>query len=50
VDEALVVVLTGAMSGAVSEVSLSEDETASRRLADDVLAIISRMESPRGRS
>jgi AcrR family transcriptional regulator len=49
VDEALVVVLTGAMSGAVSEVSLSEDETASRRLADDVLAIISRMESRRER-
>ena len=49
VDEALVVVLTGAMSGAVSEVSLSEDEAASRRLADDVLAIISHMESPRER-
>jgi AcrR family transcriptional regulator len=41
VDEALVVVLTGAVSGAVSEVSLSEDEDASRRLADDVLSIIS---------
>ena len=49
VDEALVVVLTGAMSGAVSEVSLSEDEAASRRLADDVLAIIARMESTRER-
>lgn len=49
VDEALVVVLTGAMSGAVSEVSLSEDEAASRRLADDVLSIISRMESTRER-
>jgi AcrR family transcriptional regulator len=49
VDEALVVVLTGAVSGAVSEVSLSEDEAASRRLADDVLSIISRMESPRER-
>jgi AcrR family transcriptional regulator len=48
VDEALVVVLTGAMSGAVSEVSLSEDEAASRRLADDVLSIISRLESRRG--
>jgi AcrR family transcriptional regulator len=44
VDEALVVVLTGAMSGAVSEVSLSEDEAASQRLADDVLTIISRLE------
>jgi AcrR family transcriptional regulator len=49
VDEALVVVLTGAMSGAVSEVSLSEDEEASRRLADDVLTIISGIESPRER-
>jgi AcrR family transcriptional regulator len=49
VDEALVVVLTGAMSGAVSEVSLSEDEAASRKLADDVLTIISRMESTRDR-
>jgi AcrR family transcriptional regulator len=47
VDEALVVVLTGAMSGAVSEVSLSEDEAASRRLADDVLSIISQLESRR---
>jgi AcrR family transcriptional regulator len=49
VDEALVVVLTGAVSGAVSEVSLSEDEEASRRLADDVLAIISSLESRRER-
>lgn len=45
VDEALVVVLTGAVSGAVAEVSLSEDEAASRRLADDVLAIMARMQS-----
>ncbi|MFL6055353.1 MAG: TetR/AcrR family transcriptional regulator [Actinoallomurus sp.] len=49
VDEALVVVLTGAVSGAVSEVALSEDEEASRRLADDVLAIISGLESRRER-
>jgi AcrR family transcriptional regulator len=49
VDEALVVVLTGAMSGAVSEVALSEDEEASRRLADDALTIISGMESRRDR-
>lgn len=47
VDEALVVVLTGAMSGAVAEISLSEDEVASRKLADDVLTIISRIESRR---
>jgi AcrR family transcriptional regulator len=49
VDEALVVVLTGAVSGAVSEVALSEDEEASRRLADDVLAIISSLEGRRER-
>jgi AcrR family transcriptional regulator len=49
VDEALIVVLTGAMSGAVSEVSLSGDAAASRKLADDVLAIISRLESTRER-
>lgn len=46
-DEALVVVLTGAVSGAVAEVSLAEDESASRKLADDVLTIISRIESGR---
>lgn len=49
VDEALVVVLTGAVSGAVAEVALSEDEEASRRLADDVLAIISSLEGRRER-
>ena len=49
VDEALVVVLTGAISGAVSEVSLSDDAGASRRLADEVLSIISGLEGPRDR-
>lgn len=44
VDEALVVVLTGAMAGAVAEIALSDDEEASRRFADDVLAIIERLE------
>ncbi|GLW62138.1 TetR family transcriptional regulator [Actinomadura rubrobrunea] len=47
VDEALVVVLTGAMAGAVSEISLSDDEAASRRLAEDVMAIISTIHNPR---
>jgi AcrR family transcriptional regulator len=42
-EGALVVVLTGALAAAVSEVSLSDDVTASRRLADDVLAIIGRI-------
>jgi AcrR family transcriptional regulator len=46
VDEALVVVLTGAMAGAVAEIALSDDEKASRRLADDVLAIMERLEAP----
>lgn len=50
VDEALVVVLTGAVSGAVSELSLSDDEETARRLADDVLQIISGIESRRERA
>lgn len=45
VDEALVVVLTGAMAGAVAEVALSDDEDASRRLTGDVLAIMERLET-----
>lgn len=45
VDEALVVVLTGAMAGAAAEVALSDDEAASRRLTDDVLAIMERLET-----
>ena len=49
VDEALVVVLTGAVSGAVSELSLSDDADSARRLADDVLQIISGIESRRER-
>ncbi|MEU4545295.1 TetR/AcrR family transcriptional regulator [Nonomuraea dietziae] len=43
-DDALVVVITGALAAAVSEVVLSEDESAARRLADDVLAIIGRIQ------
>ncbi|MFB9882254.1 TetR/AcrR family transcriptional regulator [Planobispora siamensis] len=45
-EGALVVVLTGALAAAVSEVSLSEDETASRRLAEDALAIIGQIRRP----
>jgi len=44
VDEAAAVVLTGAMMLAVAEVSLGEDETAARRLADGVLDVISRID------
>jgi AcrR family transcriptional regulator len=47
VDEALAIVLTGAMAGAVSEISLSDDEAASRRLADDCLAIVETIRNPR---
>ncbi|MEU4722631.1 TetR/AcrR family transcriptional regulator [Nonomuraea dietziae] len=43
-DDALVVVITGALAAAVSEAVLSEDESAARRLADDVLAIIGRIQ------
>ena len=47
VDEALAIVLTGAMAGAVSEISQSDDEAASRRLADDCLAIVETIRNPR---
>lgn len=45
-EGALVVVLTGALAAAVSEVALSEDEDASRALAEGVLAIIERIHRP----
>ncbi|MBB2913443.1 AcrR family transcriptional regulator [Streptosporangium becharense] len=45
-EGALVVVLTGALAAAVSEVALSEDETASRALVEDVLAIIGQIHRP----
>jgi AcrR family transcriptional regulator len=45
-EGALVVVLTGALAAAVSEVALSEDEDASRVLAEDVLAIIGQIRRP----
>lgn len=47
VDEALVTVLTGAVAGAVSEISLSDDEDASRRLAVDIIAIVGTIRNPR---
>lgn len=50
VDEALVIVLTSAMAGAVSEVSLRDDESASRRLADEIMAIVGTIRNPRSQS
>lgn len=46
VDEPLVIVLTGAMAAAVTEVSLGDDDAASRRLATDVLRIIGTIRNP----
>ncbi|MFJ2028882.1 TetR/AcrR family transcriptional regulator [Streptosporangium sp. NPDC087985] len=47
---ALVVVLTGALAAAVSEIALSEDEAASRDLVEGVLAIIGEIRRPEGGS
>jgi AcrR family transcriptional regulator len=46
VDEAVAVVLTGAMVMAVAEVALDEDAGRMRRLADGVLKVMSRIENP----
>ncbi|RJL33362.1 TetR/AcrR family transcriptional regulator [Bailinhaonella thermotolerans] len=40
------IVVTGALAAAVQEVSTSEDEEASRRLAEDVLQIIATIKNP----
>ncbi|MFF5111656.1 TetR/AcrR family transcriptional regulator [Streptosporangium sp. NPDC000509] len=45
-EGALVVVLTGALAAAVSEVALSDDEDASRALVEDVLTIIAQIHRP----
>ncbi|MGI5120262.1 TetR/AcrR family transcriptional regulator [Marinactinospora thermotolerans] len=47
VDEALLMVVSGAMLLAVTEVVRREDLAQARRLADDVIAILARLESPR---
>ncbi|TDD82542.1 TetR/AcrR family transcriptional regulator [Actinomadura rubrisoli] len=47
VDEALVMVLTGAMAGAVAEISLMDDEGAASNLADEVMAIVGTIRNPR---
>jgi AcrR family transcriptional regulator len=44
VDEAVAVVLTGALMLAVAEVALCEDATRARRLADSVLEIMSQID------
>jgi AcrR family transcriptional regulator len=46
VDEAVAIVLTGAMFMAVAEVSLDEDAGHMRRLADGVLKVMSRIGNP----
>lgn len=45
-DEALAVVMTGALMLAVAEVSLGEDAGHAERLADGVLQVLSRIGSP----
>jgi AcrR family transcriptional regulator len=45
-DEALAVVMTGALSLAVAEVSLGEDADRAERLADGVLLVLSQIGSP----
>jgi len=47
VDEPLVTVLTGAMAAAVTEISLTEDEDAARKMAADIMAVIATIRSPR---
>jgi AcrR family transcriptional regulator len=46
VDEGLAIVLTGAIAGAVSAVSLADDAEAARRLADDVLSVVAGIKRP----
>lgn len=45
VDEALVLVVTSAIAGAVAEVSLIDDERRARRLYEEVLAILGGIET-----
>jgi AcrR family transcriptional regulator len=45
-DEALAVVMTGALMLAVTEVSLGEDTDRAQRLADGVLLVLSQIRSP----
>ncbi|NYE45623.1 AcrR family transcriptional regulator [Spinactinospora alkalitolerans] len=47
VDEALLMVVSGAMLLAVTEVVRRDDVSDARRLADDVIAVLARLEPPR---
>ncbi len=38
--------LTGAMAGAVSEISLLDDEDAARRLAEEIMGIVGTIRNP----
>lgn len=46
VDEALVLVVTSAIAGAVAEISIIDDEGRARRLCEEVLAILGGIEVP----
>jgi AcrR family transcriptional regulator len=46
-EEAAAIVMTGALSLAVVEVSLAVDAAQARRIADSVIAVLSRLERPR---
>jgi AcrR family transcriptional regulator len=45
-EEAVAIVMTGALTLAVTEVSLAADTARARRIADSVIQVLSRLESP----
>jgi AcrR family transcriptional regulator len=45
-DEAVAIVMTGALGLCASEVSLSEDAARTRRIADGVIEVLSRLQTP----
>jgi AcrR family transcriptional regulator len=45
-EEAVAIVMTGAMTLAVTEVSLAVDAARARRIADSVMQVLSRLENP----
>jgi AcrR family transcriptional regulator len=46
-DEAVAIVMTGALSLCAAELSLSSDAARTRKIADGVIEVLSRLESPR---
>jgi AcrR family transcriptional regulator len=46
-DEAVAIVMTGALGLCAAELSLSADATRTRKIADGVIEVLSRLESPR---